>query len=308
MPSAPGTRYQRWCFTLNNYTNDDIIHIESLYGDSANHIQYLVIGREVGDNDTPHLQGFVSFSRRYTLAAVKALISERAHFEGANGTSAQAATYCKKDGTFTEFGEVPVSGKTNYLEDFFKWSDAFREDNGRTPTARDVALEHPTVLVRHRNILDVLTHRAPPPQLVANPEPRPWQMELEEHLTDDSPDDRTVEFFVDEDGGKGKSWFQRHMLTKYPDKVQLLAPAKRDDMAHTIDIQKSIFLVNVPKTQMEFLQYSLLEQLKDRTVFSPKYSSMMKILTQTPHVVVFSNEFPDMNKMSADRYIVQELE
>lgn len=304
----PAAQARRFCFTLNNYTPEDVAHIESLYLNADNHITYLVIGREVGDSGTPHLQGFVCFSRRKTFNVVKALINERIHIEGARGTSDQAATYCKKDGAYTEFGTVPISGKTNYLEDFFKWADQFHEDHGRIPTARDVALEHPVVLTRHRNVLDVLESRAPPPALVANPQPRPWQLELEEHLTDDSPDDRTVEFFVDEEGGKGKSWFQRHMLTKYPDRVQMLAPGKRDDLAHVIDVQKSIFLMNVPKTQMEFLQYSILEQLKDRTVFSPKYTSKMKILSAPAHVIVFSNEHPDMNKMSADRYKVTILD
>lgn len=304
----PAAQARRFCFTLNNYTPEDVAHIESLYLNADNHITYLVIGREVGDSGTPHLQGFICFSRRKTFNVVKALINERIHIEGARGTSDQAATYCKKDGAYTEFGTVPVSGKTNYLEDFFKWADQFHEDNGRIPTARDVALEHPVVLTRHRNVLDVLESRAPPPSLVTNPQSRPWQLELEEHLTDDTPDDRTVEFFVDEEGGKGKSWFQRHMLTKYPDRVQMLAPGKRDDLAHTIDIQKSIFLMNVPKTQMEFLQYSILEQLKDRTVFSPKYTSKMKVLSAPAHVIVFSNEHPDMNKMSADRYHITILD
>lgn len=305
MPPA-GNQLRRWCFTINNYTDEDVTRIESLYTNPDNHITYLVIGREVGDNGTPHLQGFVTFSRRKTLNVVKALISERGHYERAHGNNDQASRYCKKDGNFTEFGTPPTT-KNKYLDDFFQWADEFQTTHGRTPGMRDVACEHPVVLTRHRNILEVLESRAPPPRLVVNPDPRPWQRDLERRLSDDTPNDRVVEFYVDEEGGKGKSWFQRHMLTKYPDKVQLLAPGKRDDLAHTIDVNKTIFLMNVPKTQMEFLQYSLLEQLKDRTVFSPKYVSRMKILNGPAHVIVFCNEFPDMEKMSADRYVVHEL-
>jgi len=299
----------RWCFTLNNPTDVDRQRLASAFTDASRRVVYLVVGRETGDSGTPHLQGFVIFNRTVTFAHARDTIGHTAHLERARGTSKQADDYCKKDGDFDEYGTLPgPSGKTNYLDDFFKWADDFREEEGRIPDSRDIALHYPTVLVRHRHIHEVLEARAPHPVLVANPDPRPWQHELEEHLIDDTPDDRVVEFFVDENGGKGKSWFQRHMLTKYPTLVQLLAPAKRDDLALNIDPQKSIFLMNIPKTQMEFLQYTILEQLKDRTVFSPKYMSKMKILPHKCHVVVFSNEYPDMNKMSADRYNVTTLD
>jgi len=42
--------------------------------------------------------------------------------------------------------------------------------------------------------------------------------------------------------------------------------------------------------------------LKDRFVFSPKYDSKTKWLSNQPHVVVFMNEHPDMTKLSHDRY------
>jgi hypothetical protein len=111
-------------------------------------------------------------------------------------------------------------------------------------------------------------------------------------------------FYVDDEGGKGKSWFQAWYLTKNPEKTQVLSAGKRDDIAHTIDKTKSVFFFNIPRGGMEYLQYPILEQLKDRMVFSPKYNSTMKFLTAVPHVVVFCNEHPDMNKMSLDRYII----
>jgi hypothetical protein len=87
----------------------------------------------------------------------------------------------------------------------------------------------------------------------------------------------------------------------------LLAPGKRDDLAHAIDVSKSVFLFNVPRGSMEFLQYGVLEQLKDRVIFSPKYESTTKVILQKTHVVVFCNEEPDLTKMSADRYVIRNL-
>jgi len=74
-----------------------------------------------------------------------------------------------------------------------------------------------------------------------------------------------------------------------------------------VDVRSRIFLVNVPRGQMEYLNYGVLEMLKDRMVLSPKYESSMKILLNCPHVIVFCNEDPDMSKMSADRYVIHEL-
>lgn len=98
-------------------------------------------------------------------------------------------------------------------------------------------------------------------------------------------------------------------MTKHSDKTQVLSIGKRDDIAHVIDVSKSVFFFNVPRGGMEFFQYTILEQLKDRMVFSPKYNSKMKFLHKTPHVLVFCNEEPDLTKMSEDRYhIVREFE
>lgn len=112
-------------------------------------------------------------------------------------------------------------------------------------------------------------------------------------------------FYVDPEGGKGKSWFQAWYLTKHPETTQVLSGGKRDDIAHSIDQSKSVFFFNIPRGGMEFLQYTILEQLKDQMVFSPKYNSQMKFLSKTPHVLVFCNEQPDLNKMTEDRYTIR---
>lgn len=100
----------RWCFTLNNYTADDEIAIQSM--DAA----YLVYGREIGESGTPHLQGFATYGgKAKRLSAVRKLIP-RAHWEPAKGTSQQASDYCKKDNDYFEKGNVPFPGKRTDLE------------------------------------------------------------------------------------------------------------------------------------------------------------------------------------------------
>jgi len=94
---------KHWCFTLNNYT--EVEHAALL---STPH-DYVVIGKEVGDNGTPHLQGYIIFVNRKRLAGCKK-ISPRAHWEikSKNSTCKEASEYCKKDAQFVEDGSLPL--------------------------------------------------------------------------------------------------------------------------------------------------------------------------------------------------------
>ena len=86
---------------MNNYNADEVEAI--LDAD----YKYLVVGDEVGESGTPHLQGYVVFTGMKRLSAVKKILS-RAHWEVARGSHQQAADYCKKGGSFEEYGECPV--------------------------------------------------------------------------------------------------------------------------------------------------------------------------------------------------------
>jgi len=58
---------------------------------------------------------------------------------------------------------------------------------------------------------------------------------------------------------------------------------------------------------MEYLQYAVLEKLKDQIIFSGKYASSTKYIEHPVHVVVFSNEEPNMDALTLDRYVVRYL-
>lgn len=98
------SRSRCFCFTLNNYTDEEVLHVQGL------DCRYLVFGREIGENLTPHLQGYIAFELQKSFAAVKKLIP-RAHLEAARGSPKQAADYCCKDGDVFEKGVRPMSQK-----------------------------------------------------------------------------------------------------------------------------------------------------------------------------------------------------
>lgn len=98
---ATRNKHVRWVFTLNNYSQDDLLKIQDCC-DRGN-VLYCIVGMEEGERGTPHLQGYIHFLRRTYLTGVSKLLP-RAHWEPANGTELQNIAYCSKGGEYYEFG------------------------------------------------------------------------------------------------------------------------------------------------------------------------------------------------------------
>lgn len=290
---------KHWCFTLNNPTALEIENLTQAQTSGA--FSYIVWGNETGENGTPHLQGYFILCTKLRLRQVKLLAGlGRAHLEISRGQPEQAILYCKKDGDFLEFGEIPTpnQGKRTDFEQLKEWIKSC----DTSPTIRDVGEKYPSLLGRYpRAVQTFINLFGKRPTLVDGP-PRPWQQRVIE-LVNLPPDDRRIIFCVDPDGKKGKSWLTRYWFSTRDD-MQRLSIGKRDDLAYAIDVTKKLFVFDIPRGQLEYMQYSILEQLKDQMIFSPKYESISKILPHKAHVVVFCNEEPDRDKMTADRYQV----
>lgn len=68
----------------------------------------------------------------------------------------------------------------------------------------------------------------------------------------------------------------------------------------------SIIIYDIPRTQLEYVNYDALEKLKNGMAMSGKYEGGM-ILMPHPHVVVFANQPPDESKLSSDRWFIHEI-
>lgn len=89
------SKSRKWVFTFNNYTEDDY---ERLRSDTST--RWLVVGREVGESGTPHLQGAVVFPNARSFASVCRWVGGRAHVEPMRGSFQDNYDYCTKDGKF----------------------------------------------------------------------------------------------------------------------------------------------------------------------------------------------------------------
>lgn len=115
--TKPPASLRRACFTLNNWTDEEVSHISSYFEGSL-----YVIGKEVGECGTPHLQGYVEFPKMIRWTTLTKL-NPRIHWEKCRGNRDQNVAYCTKDGNFVS--TFPKKRKDVLLEKYanVEWRD-----------------------------------------------------------------------------------------------------------------------------------------------------------------------------------------
>jgi len=136
-------RFRSICFTLNNYTECEF-HALKTYKNN----KYYCIGREVGENGTPHLQGYLEFKNQVSYDTLKKEFPKM-HFERRRGSPQQASDYCKKDGKFEENGTISNPGKRTDLE-------LVAQTITENKNLRTIALEHPESYIKYHNGIEKL--------------------------------------------------------------------------------------------------------------------------------------------------------
>lgn len=93
----------RWCFTLNNPTDEEVDKLSAL------ECEYIIYGREhMEEGLTPHLQGYVVFKNLKRFNTLKRYL-ERVHWEKAIAGHKENIEYCSKEDTRPyERGERPI--------------------------------------------------------------------------------------------------------------------------------------------------------------------------------------------------------
>jgi hypothetical protein len=82
-------------------------------------MRYLVVGDETcPDTGRAHWQCYIQFHKKLRMNQVKQIFGNTVHLEGMRGTPKEASDYCKKEGAFTEFGDLaPGKGARTDLFD-----------------------------------------------------------------------------------------------------------------------------------------------------------------------------------------------
>lgn len=151
------TPKRTWCYTLNNWTQQEYERLVNL---DENLFTYHVIGKEVGENGTPHLQGCITFKQTKRFNAAKLTLGNRIHIEQLRETVFQAREYCKKDGDFIEIDNRRQGRRTDLEEA----TEALKE--GGLKKVKD---EHLTTYIKYPGGFDKAAAHLLPARNVANP-------------------------------------------------------------------------------------------------------------------------------------------
>jgi len=160
----------------------------------------------------------------------------------------------------------------------------------------------------------IATYAAKPNNAVASQstpdEWHPWQQMVIDFIKT-KPDDRTVHWFFDEEGGKGKSRLARYLISE---KLAYMVRSTGGDRDFATIIRGALadgwdqrcFIFDLPRVSEAHAIYGPIEACKDGTVTATKYEGGT-FTFNSPHVLIFANFLPDCSKLSADRWRIHRL-
>jgi len=144
-------------------------------------------------------------------------------------------------------------------------------------------------------------------RIILEPNLYQWQQDLLTELRGE-PDMRQVLWYVDVQGGCGKTALARFLVKNEPNTMFISSGSAKDIAYQVIKSTSSPHTVvfNLPRSAEAGMSYAAVESLKDGIVFSGKYEGGAKLFPP-PHVVIFANFLPDLTKLSQDRWVVRTL-
>lgn len=116
MSRTSKNRSRGFCFTISNYTDDDIARCMALYEDDPL-VSYIIIGFEkCPRTGTPHIQGYIYYPNKITWRVMKDKLSPY-HVEPQKAKfNVNAYCYCMEDRDYYEMGNRPRQGHRTDLE------------------------------------------------------------------------------------------------------------------------------------------------------------------------------------------------
>lgn len=266
-----------------------------------------------------HWQGFVLFPGPLSFKAVLNKIPARAdgkrgvYLEPMRGTALQAFEYTQKHDPWHDTltvpfrwkkGEAPKSQSTlrkaTKEKESYKLLCAIQEGM----SLEQLTLQFPALAVKSLpNIMKLYELHAPKYKFNLPENLFEWQRQLILYLCT-KPNDRTICWFYDPQGGAGKTTVIRYAMTQMN---ATLLNGRITDMCYAYKSQPIVFF-DITRTQESNLDhlYIMAEQLKNGMLASAKYESTTKKF-DPPHVVFMANSPPDTSKWTADRLHLTQL-
>lgn len=219
------------------------------------------------------------------------------------GTQAEAISYCSK--TATRHPDVPApfefgvkSPGQGHRSDLDSLSELVASGKSR----KQIAEIMPGMYIRYHSGIAALQAALDEDDEQDDSafQPRPWQADVITTLQQ-QPDDRTIMWITDTQGGQGKTRLATHLIKQHGG-IEL--SGKLADMTYAFMQQKSsrIVIFDISRAQADFSDhiYTMAEKLKSGRLMNSKYGSK-QFTFSPPHVIIFSNASWDRSKLSLDR-------
>nr|AAA61875.1 ORF V1 [Banana bunchy top virus]AAA61877.1 ORF V1 [Banana bunchy top virus] len=274
----------KWCFTLNYSSAAEREDFLALLKEEE--LNYAVVGDEVAPSSgQKHLQGYLSLKKSIKLGGLKKKYSSRAHWERARGSDEDNAKYCSKETLILELG-FPASQGSNRRK--------LSEMVSRSPER--MRIEQPEIYHRYTSVKKLKKFKE---EFVHPCLDRPWQIQLTEAI-DEEPDDRTIFWVYGPNGNEGKSTYAKSLMKK--DWFYTRGGKKENILFSYVDEGSEKHIVfDIPRCNQDYLNYDVIEALKDRVIESTKYKPIKLVELNNIHVIVMANFMPEFCKISEDR-------
>lgn len=283
-------RCVNWVFTLNNYTEAHEKQLKRLY--TEGYIKYIVYGHETAPTTgTKHLQGYIQLTTKSRLTTIKKKLEmEQIHLEPAYGTCKDNQQYTTKDNDYIELGKPTIERQRTDLKSFY---DEIVECDTWEQVLK---LKQTKQYYKYaKEVFNTVNNKIEPQQNITL---RPFQQKIID-IINQPADDRTIYWVYDPEGNTGKTYLSKYLLTNY--NAFYFRPAKGTDILYQYNNQ-TIIILDIPRsTDEQYINWGILEQLKDGITFSGKYEGKTLYRKENAHIIVMSNELPVSGTFSKDR-------
>lgn len=131
------------------------------------------------------------------------------------------------------------------------------------------------------------------------------------NLLKEIPDERTIYWFYDEKGNIGKSFLCKYIALTHD---VILCGGKSNDIKNQVlthykahnENGPEIVICDIPRSNLEYINYTCMEELKNGLLYSGKYEGGQCIFP-SPHVICFANEPPMEENLSQDRWKIYKI-